>query len=90
MKFNPLNMHLYTDDGTLIKKMHCPYKMQWEDLEESGAPDRKCTRCNHSIVDTALLTDQALLDMMQDNPDTCLKIDLLQSNLKIQYNGTMG
>ncbi len=90
MKFNPLNMELYTDEGTLIKKMHCPYRMQWEDLEETDASVRKCTRCSHSIVDTAHLTDQALLEMIQNNPDTCLKIDLLQPNLKIQYNGTMG
>jgi len=87
MKFNPLKKELYTDDSTLIKKMHCPYKLHWEALEESDTSDRKCNRCNHMIVNTAHLTDQTLLDMVLNNPDTCLKLDINQPNIKIQYNG---
>lgn len=34
VKFNPITKKIYTDNGDLIKKLYCPYIMQWGDLTQ--------------------------------------------------------
>jgi hypothetical protein len=86
MKFNPITKCLYTDNGEFIKKLNCPYKINWEDMEVIDLTIRKCLNCDHMIVDTGTLKDEQLFEMVRQNPSTCLKIDLNQSNLKIVVN----
>lgn len=83
MKFNPITKELRTDTGEFIKKLGCPYKMTWSELEPIQEGVRNCNQCNHSVIDSALFDGQKLLAIVQENPDTCLKVDLMQSNLKI-------
>lgn len=85
MKFNPLTKEVYTDDGRLLKKMNCPYRVSWNSLAPvSNSPaDKRCSMCNTRIIDTAGHTDESLAAIMQNDPDTCLKIDFDQSNIKI-------
>jgi hypothetical protein len=39
------------------------------------------------IIDTAYVSDDALLQMLQQNPNTCLKLELNQPNLTVIVNG---
>jgi hypothetical protein len=87
MKFNPLTGEIYTDKDEFVKKMSCPWLMKWAELQEAGQYSRKCRVCNHAIVDTALLSDDELLRLIKNNPETCLKLDLNQQNLLIISNG---
>jgi hypothetical protein len=86
MKFNPITKSLYTDNGQFVKKLNCPYKINWEDMEVIDSTNRKCLNCDHMVVDTATLTDEQLFEMVRQNSSTCFKIDLNQSNLKIVLN----
>jgi hypothetical protein len=90
MKFDPIKKEVYTDKGELVKKMNCPFKMKWDDLEAVNNSSRKCTKCDHFIVDTAYFSDDELLNMVRENPKTCLTIDLNQHNIKIIVNGILG
>lgn len=90
MKFDPLTKDIYTDKGVFIKTMKCPYKMTWDNLEITNSTMRKCTNCDHLIVDTESISDEDLLKIVRQNPATCLKIDLNQHNLKILSNGILG
>jgi len=90
MKFDPITKEIYTDKDEFVKKMNCPYKMNWDHLETTNSALRKCVICDHLIVDTKVLTDEDLLEMVRQNPDTCLKIDLNQQNIKIISNGILG
>ena len=90
MKFNPLTKEIYTDKGEFVKTMNCPYKMNWDNLENTIINMRKCANCDHLIVDTEVITDDELLKMVRQNPDICLKIDLNQQNIKIVTNGVLG
>jgi hypothetical protein len=90
MKFNPLTKDIYTDKDEFVKTLNCPYKINWDKLETTNSTLRKCTICNHSIVDTEGITDDDLLKIVTQNPDTCLKIDLNQFNIKIISNGILG
>ncbi len=83
MKFDPIKKEVYTDKDEFVKKMNCPYKMNWDKLERANSTMRKCSNCDHLIVDTEFLSDDELLSMVKLNPYTCLKIDLNQHNIKI-------
>jgi hypothetical protein len=90
MKFDPLTKEIYTDKDEFVKTMNCPYKISWDNLEATSSTLRKCANCDHLIVDTEGLTDDDLLKIVIQNPDTCLKIDLNQLNIKIISNGILG
>lgn len=87
MKFDPLKKEVYTDHGEFIKKMYCPFRVNWEDLERTTKESRTCKTCAHLIVDTEQLTDTEILHLVKENPNTCLKIDLHQPNITIVTNG---
>ena len=86
MKFNPHTQRLFTDDGRLIKQLHCPFHLDWSKLGPTDDPAaRHCGICQHSVADTARFTDDELLALMADNPNACLKVDLYQDNLTLTY-----
>ena len=89
MKFNPITKDIYTDKDKFVKRMNCPYKINWEKLEVVNSTSRHCANCDHLIVDTKMLTDDALLKMVKKNPKTCLKVNLNQHNIKIISNGIL-
>jgi hypothetical protein len=88
MKFNPITNSLYTDNDKLIKKMYCPYSsLKWSDLSSmEGSMDRFCAICENSVVDTAKLNDEVLWKLLQDKPETCLKVDWNQENIRIVHH----
>jgi hypothetical protein len=90
MKLNPLTKAIYTDNDEFVKTMRCPYKVIWDNLEVATSTSRKCTNCDHFILDTAELTDEKLLQIVRQNPEACLKIDLNQQNIKIVSDGILG
>jgi hypothetical protein len=89
MRFDPITKEVYSNNGEFIKKMHCPYKINWDNLEATSATSRKCWNCDHHIIDTQYKSDDELLHLVNQNPDTCLKLDLNQHNLQIISNGIL-
>ncbi len=87
MKFNPLTKDIYTDNDEFVKRMHCPFQMNWDDLEHSRKAKPLCVNCNRFIIDTQELADDELLTIIKQNPEACLKVDLNQENLKIVTDG---
>lgn len=87
MVLNPITNELFSDSGILIKKLECPYKIEWKDLEVINKVSRNCSVCDHQILDTAFFTDDALLEVVSNNPATCFKVNVNQDNLKIQFIG---
>ncbi len=83
MKFNPIKKALYTDSDKLIKKLHCPYKKQWDNLSENDEKSKKCLTCNEVVVDTQFFSEKELVEMVKENPDVCVKVDLLQDNIRV-------
>ena len=85
MKFNPITNSLYTNENQLIKKMHCPYpSLQWSDLTQiERSMDRFCEICEHNVAETKDYSDEALLKLLQEDPETCLKVDWNQENIRI-------
>lgn len=92
MKFDPIKKNLYTDTGELIKKLYCPYIMQWDNLinKDEDNTMRQCSNCESNIVDTAFYNDEQLLSLIKKDKKTCLKVNLNQHNIQIISNGTRG
>ena len=88
MKFNPITNSLYTDDNKLIKKMYCPYtSLKWSELSSiDGSLDRFCDICESSVVETKDMSDESLLALLQKDPETCLKLDWNQENVRIVHH----
>jgi len=84
MKYDPINKHLYTDNGILIKRLHCPLKIKWNELEYNSLDHKNkfCIHCDKSIIDTSQESDKKIYSMVQRNPNLCLKIDLNNKNMK--------
>lgn len=86
MKYNPITQELYTDTGTFLKQLHCPLAKTWERLEPtSNAQAKSCSACNRAVYDTAKISDTEVQAILQNAPETCLKVDLNQDNLTITY-----
>lgn len=86
MRFNPHTNRLFTDDGRLIKRLHCPFRLDWSKLGPTDDPaSRRCGICQHAVTDTAHRTEAELLALMAENPQACLKVDLYQDNLSLTY-----
>jgi len=86
MKFNPTTKRLYTDGGLLLKELYCPLNKQWENLSQAiHLKGRLCDHCDKVIIDTSLIKEEDIIELMQNDTHTCLKVDLNQENLIITY-----
>ncbi len=92
MKFDPVSNQLFTNDGQFVKELRCHLGLNWNDLDpvEGTGLHRSCSKCQHPVLDTALLTDLDLLNRVRSAPDTCLMVDLDQTNLIIVPHAVLG
>jgi hypothetical protein len=75
MKYNPTTKEIFTNEGQFIKKMSCPKKVEWENMEK-GENDlkRMCKICNKSVIDTEFLSDDEVLFLVEKDANSCLRI----------------
>ena len=66
---------LYSPTGKLLKTLSCPRKVQDEDLEGSANKLLTCVACNRSVVDTDHILEDELIELLEVEPDTCLRIN---------------
>lgn len=85
MLLDPKTHELFTDEGLLIKKLKCPIKVEWDTLmfSPTSVGSRFCKGCNKMVIDTSLLNEGAIIELLKKNPSACLKIDFNQINIKI-------
>jgi hypothetical protein len=87
MKFNIKSRELYTNSGSLIKKLDCPLKIKFSQLTLDRLGKLNCKNCKSEILDTAKFNDSEVLKKMKESPEQCLKVNLNQRNIKIITNG---
>lgn len=68
--------------------MYCPYSsLRWSDIASTdGSMDRFCEICESNVVETKEMNDDTLWKLLQDKPETCLKIDFNQENIRIVHH----
>lgn len=83
MKFNPTTKQLFTNEGVLIKKLHCPYEVKWDSLGTVASRQRYCGFCDKNIIDIVHLDDKAVLAIVAQDPSACLKLDIRDPNIRV-------
>ena len=86
MNFNPLTNELFSKHGALIKKLSCPLSKQWDQFspqDQSGF--RNCDHCEKPVFDTSVLEEKALIRLMENDPEACLKVAFDQHNIMITH-----
>jgi len=83
MKFHPGTKVLTTHDGRLIKTLSCHLNMQLNQLQVDPDGHRRCDKCEHKVLDTALLSESQLLKHIEADPNTCLIVRRRQQNIEI-------
>lgn len=88
MQFNPETKALYTDDGELVKVLHCPLRKEWNQLALLPvSTHRTCADCERMVLDTASMSDAEVLSAVQADPTTCLAVNSHQANVTILHRG---
>ena len=88
MKFDPRTKELFTDAGQFLKRLHCPLRVKWSNLESMpSSSHRVCSECERQVLNTAEMSDAQILSAIQSDPDTCVAISARQENVSIiQWN----
>lgn len=78
------NKRIYAEDGTYLKTISCPLNVSDQDLHQISDTKFSCERCAKEVVQTDFLTEDEIIDLLTANPDTCLKISVLDPLFKIE------
>jgi|APSaa5957512622_1039677.scaffolds.fasta_scaffold41020_2 hypothetical protein len=83
MIFKFATKELFSDKGVFIKKLHCPYHIKWQELNDiKHATHKACSICNKTIYNSINMSDQQIVDLVTLDPKACLKVSLNQNNVK--------
>lgn len=83
MKFNPVTKALLTHDGKLIKTLSCHLNVQLKQLQVEPDGHKRCEKCEHRVLDTALLSEDQIKSQVAVDPSTCLIVRRGQENVDI-------
>ena len=74
---NIIDKDIYTEKGKLLKKIDCPKKVSLKDLRTDKEKTLYCKNCEKNILDTEYMSEEKLIEILQKDKDTCLKISRL-------------
>ena len=72
--FTIKDKNIFSDDGTLLKVVDCPKNVSGSDLIQTSYNQFHCDGCEKQVVATDYLSESAIIQLLADAPDTCLKI----------------
>jgi len=69
--------NLYATNGDFLKKIQCPKSASIDNLHPKNNTSLNCNLCEREVLDTDQLSENELETILRENPETCLKINLL-------------
>jgi len=78
---------LFDDEGNHIKTISCPKDVKLGGLEKIADGTLQCKRCHKSIVDTDYLTEEKIISLLKNDPEACIKINILNPLFNITQGG---
>ena len=76
MPFEIKKKRLYSESGEFLKEIHCPRAVKNVDLTPGGEGHFQCSKCDHLVLNTDLMTEKEIVQLLKREPNTCLKINL--------------
>lgn len=83
MKINVTDFSLYTDAGMFLKKLNCPIGKTWAELKPSETGAMVCDACSRQVHNTAGMSDDELVRLLESEPGACLKVSSSQDNCEV-------
>ena len=75
---------LYSDSGIFLKRLHCPKDVNWKSMTNAVLLDAKiCQVCTRLVHNTATMTENDIVQLLEGDPAVCLKISLTQNNITV-------
>lgn len=75
---------IFADDGTLLKVINCPKNVGGADLTQTSDHEFRCDGCAKQVVATDYLSEPAIIQLLADTPDTCLKISRFDPRFRFE------
>ena len=66
--------NIFSDNGNLLKVIDRPKNVSGSDLIQTSYNQFHCDGCEKQVVATDYLSEPAIIQLLADAPDTCLKI----------------
>lgn len=66
---------LFDPSGQLLKTVECPKRASMNALARTSAKEFECTLCERPVIDTDRISESALIALLREEPDTCLRIN---------------
>ena len=75
---------IFADDGALLKVIDCPKNVSDSDLKQTSDHEFHCDGCAKQVVATDYLSEPAIIQLLVDAPDTCLKISRFDPRFRFE------
>jgi len=75
---------IFAGDGTLLKVIDCPKNVIDSDLTQTSDHEFRCNGCEKQVVATDYLSEPAIIQLLADAPDTCLKISRFDPRFRFE------
>ena len=72
-----IDKNIYNEEGKFLKTISCPKKVSFNELRKEEDNTLYCNNCEKNILDTEYMSEDKLIDILQKDNDTCLKISRL-------------
>jgi len=75
---------IFSDDGDLLKVIDCPKNVCGPDLTQTSDHEFHCNGCAKQVVATDYLSEPTIVQLLADNPKTCLKISRFDPRFRFE------
>jgi hypothetical protein len=72
--FKIIDKHIYSPDGSLLKKMFCAKRAGLNDLSQQDPKKFSCALCEKVVHNTDFFTEEQLVALMRSERNACLYI----------------
>ena len=77
------NNQIIDEKGTVLKTISCPKRILDSDLESPHASKSLCNHCDRDVINTDYLSESQIVELLKEDPTTCLKINLYNPIFKV-------
>lgn len=80
---------LYTSKGKYLKTLSCPQLISHSELQmiDSGYRQYHCASCQKAILNTDMLTEQEIEEVLTNDPEACVYINPLNPVFDVIFAG---
>ena len=75
---------IYADDGNLLRIIDCPRNVSDSELTQTSDHEFHCDGCEKQVVATDYLSEPTIVQLLVDNPKTCLKISRFDPRFRFE------